>query len=239
MVADTASGADLSVNEMLLAYVHHADTYYVKNRKPTMEPVNIGLALRPLRQLYGHTLAGEFGPLGLKTVRLSVSLLSIPTGEPLGSERDGRGLRISTRSARRGFHSAELAGLLAVEREPGCKLAVSVLDLPEPEAGPKRRPLYGPIPWSWWLPASRLPGKSLQVASVCWLLAGWGQSADFELVLGRSGRVRPLPVLGLPAPGRLGTGRVGVSGPTRRPTQRGNDSGSVKRFATICVNRQL
>jgi hypothetical protein len=67
------------------------------------------------------------------------------------------GLRISTRSARRGFHSAELAGLLAVEREPGCKLAVSVLDLPEPEAGPKRRP--------------------------CWLSAGWSRSADFELAL--------------------------------------------------------
>jgi hypothetical protein len=93
------------------------------------------------------------------------------------------GLRISARSARRGFNAAELAGLLAVEREPGCKLAVSVLDLPEPEAGPKRRPLYGPIPWSWWLPASRLPGRSLQVASVCWLLAGWSRSADFELAV--------------------------------------------------------
>jgi hypothetical protein len=30
---------------------------------------------------------------------------------------------------------AELAGLLAVEREPGCKLVVSVLGLPEPKAG--------------------------------------------------------------------------------------------------------
>ena len=43
--------------------------YYVKNGKPTTEPVNIRLALRPLRQLYGHTLAREFGPLRLKTVR--------------------------------------------------------------------------------------------------------------------------------------------------------------------------
>jgi hypothetical protein len=93
------------------------------------------------------------------------------------------GLRISARSARRGFHAAELAGLLAVEREPGCKLAVSILDLPEPDTGRKRRPLYGPIPWSWWLPASRLPGRSLQVASVCWLSAGWSRSADFELSL--------------------------------------------------------
>ncbi len=94
-----------------------------------------------------------------------------------------RGLEISSDSARRGLHAAELAGLLAVKREPGCKLAVAVLDLPGPESGPERRPLYGPIPWSWWLPASRLPGKSLQVASVCWLLAGWERSAGFELAL--------------------------------------------------------
>jgi hypothetical protein len=73
--------------------------------------------------------------------------------------------------------------LLAVEREPGCKLAVFILDLADAEAGPKRRPLYGPIPWSWWLPASRLPGRSLQVGAVCWLLAGWSRSAEFELAL--------------------------------------------------------
>jgi len=88
------------------------------------------------------------------------------------------------RSARRGLHAAELAGLLAVEREPGCKLAVSILDLPGPESGLKQRPLYGPIPWSWWLPASRLPGKSLHVGAVCWLLAGWERSASFELAFG-------------------------------------------------------
>src|SRR5271157_2466481 len=69
IVAESASGADLTVNEMLLAYLDHADGYYVKNGKPTTEPVNIRLALRPLRQLYGHTPAREFGPLRLKTVR--------------------------------------------------------------------------------------------------------------------------------------------------------------------------
>ncbi len=95
----------------------------------------------------------------------------------------GKGLNISLRSARRGLHSAELARLLAVEREPGCKLAISISALPDPEAGPKRPPLYGPIPWSSWLPASRLPGKSLQVGAVCWLLAGWNRSAEFELAL--------------------------------------------------------
>ncbi|MGA7499418.1 MAG: hypothetical protein WBX00_22025 [Isosphaeraceae bacterium] len=93
------------------------------------------------------------------------------------------GLRISINSVRRGLQAAELAELLAVEREPGCKLAVAVLDLAGLESRPEHRPLYGPIPWSWWLPASRLPGKSLHVGAVCWLLAGWERSAGFELAL--------------------------------------------------------
>jgi hypothetical protein len=93
------------------------------------------------------------------------------------------GLRLSDDSARRGLRAAESAGLLSVSRAPGRKLTVSVLDLTEPGAGPGHRPLYGPIPWVWWRPASRLPGKSLQVAAVLWLLAGWERSADFELAL--------------------------------------------------------
>src|SRR5262249_8359512 len=69
IVAESDSWAYLSVNELLVVYLEHADAYYVKNGKPTTEPVNIRLALRPLRQLYGHTPAREFGPLRLKTVR--------------------------------------------------------------------------------------------------------------------------------------------------------------------------
>ena len=69
IVAESASCADLSVNEMLLLYLHHADAYYVKHGKPTTEPVNIRLAVRPLRELYGHTLARDLGPLRLKIVR--------------------------------------------------------------------------------------------------------------------------------------------------------------------------
>jgi hypothetical protein len=69
IVAGPDSGADLTVNEMLLAYLRHADGYYVKNGQPTTEPANIRLAIRPLRQLYGLTPAREFGPLRLKAVR--------------------------------------------------------------------------------------------------------------------------------------------------------------------------
>jgi integrase len=54
---------------MLLAYLEHVDAYYVKNGKPTTEPVNIRLALRPLRRLCGATMAREFGPSRLKAVR--------------------------------------------------------------------------------------------------------------------------------------------------------------------------
>ena len=94
------------------------------------------------------------------------------------------GLQVSDDTARRGLHAAESAGLVSVSREAGRKLEVSILTIPRPLRGPEHRPLYGPIPWDWWLTASRLPGSSLQVASVCWLLAGWERSAEFKLGLG-------------------------------------------------------
>lgn len=65
----SVSGSEPSVNELLLAYLLHARSYYVKDGEPTSEVRNIGLALRPVRQTYGHTLAKAFGPLALKTIR--------------------------------------------------------------------------------------------------------------------------------------------------------------------------
>lgn len=67
-----ADGGDMTVNEMTRDYLKWADSYYVKGGRPTTEPMNIRLALRPLRQLYGHTPAREFGPLALKTVRQAI-----------------------------------------------------------------------------------------------------------------------------------------------------------------------
>ena len=95
-----------------------------------------------------------------------------------------KGLVISERTAQRGLHAAEEAGLLIVEREPGCKLSASVAPWPAPASEPGRPPLYGPIPWAWWLVATRLPGAALQVASACWLMAGWDRLAEVELALG-------------------------------------------------------
>ena len=60
---------DLTINELAAEYLKFADGYYRKGGEPTAEPENIGLANRPLRQLYGHTLASEFGPIRLKAVR--------------------------------------------------------------------------------------------------------------------------------------------------------------------------
>ena len=76
--------------------------------------------------------------------------------------------------------SAALAGLLVVERVPGCKLAVSVLDLPE--AGSKRRPMYGPIPGAG---GSRPPGSGGEPSRLrrCRLLAGWNRSAEPGLAM--------------------------------------------------------
>ena len=68
----SGSGLDISVNELMLTYLDHADSYYLKNGKPTSEPGNIRLAIRPLRQLYGDTPAGEFGPLQLEAVRQAI-----------------------------------------------------------------------------------------------------------------------------------------------------------------------
>jgi integrase len=67
--AATTHPAQLTVSEVMLAYLRHAEGYYVKNGRPTSEVRNIKLALRPLRARYGHTPAIAFGPLALKAVR--------------------------------------------------------------------------------------------------------------------------------------------------------------------------
>jgi len=56
----------LSMAELLLHYMRYAKGYYLP---PSREIEGITLALRPLKERYGHTLAADFGPLALRTVR--------------------------------------------------------------------------------------------------------------------------------------------------------------------------
>ncbi len=60
---------DLTINEMVHAYRLFAEAHYSVAGKPTKEFVEMKYAARPLRKLFGSTLAKDFGPLSLKSVR--------------------------------------------------------------------------------------------------------------------------------------------------------------------------
>jgi hypothetical protein len=62
-------GMSLSVVELIDRYWQHVEEYYVKGDRRTSEPASIRQAMKPLRRLYGRTLAADFGPLRLKAVR--------------------------------------------------------------------------------------------------------------------------------------------------------------------------
>lgn len=59
----------LTINELVLSYFRHVQSYYVKDGWPTSEQDNIRQALRFVRQLYGASSATEFGPVALANVR--------------------------------------------------------------------------------------------------------------------------------------------------------------------------
>lgn len=62
--------SELTIVELAARFNGYADGYYVgADGKPTNEPHNIRLALKPLLALYGETPATAFGPLALKAVR--------------------------------------------------------------------------------------------------------------------------------------------------------------------------
>jgi integrase len=67
--APRPTAAPLTVAELVLAYWRWAESYYVKDGKPTSEQDTIRQALRFVRRLYGSTPAHEFTPKKLKAVR--------------------------------------------------------------------------------------------------------------------------------------------------------------------------
>ena len=55
--------------ELMLSYLEHSKSYYVKNGRQTGEATNIQDALRPVMKLYTKLPVAEFGPRALNTVR--------------------------------------------------------------------------------------------------------------------------------------------------------------------------
>jgi len=65
-----SSGSDLTIVDLLLAYLNHAERYYAgPDRRPTKEFDCMKAAVRPLRELYGDLPVTRFGPLALRAVR--------------------------------------------------------------------------------------------------------------------------------------------------------------------------
>jgi len=59
----------LSVNELVLLYMQHAEQHYRKNGEPTSELSCVKIALRPVVAQFGEIEAHKFTPKMLKTVR--------------------------------------------------------------------------------------------------------------------------------------------------------------------------
>jgi integrase len=61
---------DITVNELILAFWHHAEEHYRDAAgQPTGELNNLKEALRPLRKLYGHTAACSFDSVALECIQ--------------------------------------------------------------------------------------------------------------------------------------------------------------------------
>jgi integrase len=74
------------------SYLAFADSYYVKHGEPTTEAACIRVTIRPLRQLYGDTMARDFGPLQLKAVRQAMVDSGLRRNEV--NKRTGRIVRL-------------------------------------------------------------------------------------------------------------------------------------------------
>jgi hypothetical protein len=63
------AATELTLVELLAAYLAFAKAHYVKDGKPTGEVGLIKLNQRIVRATYGNTLAKDFGPLALKALQ--------------------------------------------------------------------------------------------------------------------------------------------------------------------------
>ena len=91
------AATDITINEMLERYVPFAERHYRhSDGSPTTELGEVKVCLRPLRQLFGHTLASAFGPLSLKALRnylirqpvtCTVKIVDPKTGQAIWQEK--------------------------------------------------------------------------------------------------------------------------------------------------------
>lgn len=58
----------ISILELIAQFWRHVQEYYVKDGVPTSEQEWVRYSMKPLRQLYGHSAAADFGPLALRAV---------------------------------------------------------------------------------------------------------------------------------------------------------------------------
>lgn len=70
-VADAKAAPEgATIGEVIVAFWEHAEKHYRHpDGTPSGELVNLKVALKPLRKLYSHTPARDFGPVGLRAVR--------------------------------------------------------------------------------------------------------------------------------------------------------------------------
>ena len=67
--AAQSADAGISVNELCVAFLRHADQHYRKGGELTAEYDCFVSAIKPLKELFGVIPVGEFGPCALKAVR--------------------------------------------------------------------------------------------------------------------------------------------------------------------------
>jgi len=89
-------GADLTINELILAYWRFVEENFRRpGGAPSKTLENVKFDLRTLRELYGHTSAGHFGPRALKAVQQCMEIPKTETAKVLViAEVKGEHLRV-------------------------------------------------------------------------------------------------------------------------------------------------
>jgi integrase len=70
-----------TITQLCIGYYHHAQTYYVMNGRPTRQVSLIRYSLKVLRQLFGSTLAKDFGPIALRTCQAEFARIGLCRNE--------------------------------------------------------------------------------------------------------------------------------------------------------------